>query len=57
MNEEDIEERKIWWIEKVVMRGIGIYIIILRKEIWEKVIGMVLIVEKNIYGEKKKEDI
>lgn len=40
----DLAERQLWWIATVVMSGLGIYLLILRHELWAKVLGLVLIV-------------
>ncbi|QGA56113.1 CbtA family protein [Brucella sp. 2280] len=53
----DLAERQLWWIATVVMSGLGIYLLILRHELWAKVLGLVLIVAPHLYGAPHPEDI
>ncbi|MCK1975003.1 CbtA family protein, partial [Bacillus safensis] len=33
----DLAERQLWWIAAVVLSGLGIYLVVLRQEIWAKI--------------------
>ncbi|KXO76281.1 CbtA family protein [Brucella anthropi] len=53
----DLAERQLWWIATVVLSGLGLYLIVLRHEIWAKILGLVLIVAPHLYGAPHPEDI
>nr|WP_313664869.1 CbtA family protein [Brucella intermedia] len=53
----DLAERQLWWIAAVVLSGLGIYLVVLRQEIWAKILGLVLIVAPQLYGAPHPEDI
>ncbi|MGH6772297.1 CbtA family protein [Brucella tritici] len=53
----DLAERQLWWIATVVLSGLGLYLIVLRQEIWAKILGLVLIVAPHLYGAPHPEDI
>ena len=53
----DLAERQLWWIVTVVLSGVGLYLLILREEIWAKILGLVLIVAPHLYGAPHPEDI
>ncbi|MHC5233683.1 CbtA family protein [Brucella sp. LJL56] len=52
----DLAERQLWWIATVVLSGLGLYLIMLRQEIWAKILGLVLIVAPHLYGAPHPED-
>lgn len=53
----DLAERQLWWIATVALSGLGLYLIVLRHEIWAKILGLVLIVAPHLYGAPHPEDI
>ncbi|MBB4094266.1 CbtA family protein [Ochrobactrum pecoris] len=53
----DLAERQLWWIATVVLSGLGLYLIVLRQEVWAKILGLVLIVAPHLYGAPHPEDI
>ncbi len=53
----DLAERQLWWIAAVMLSGLGIYLVVLRQEIWAKILGLVLIVAPQLYGAPHPEDI
>ncbi|KAB2719290.1 cobalt transporter [Brucella intermedia] len=53
----DLAERQLWWIAAVVLSGLGIYLVVLRQEIWAKILGLVLIAAPQLYGAPHPEDI
>jgi len=53
----DLAERQLWWIGTVVLSGLGIYLVMLRQEIWAKILGLVLIAAPHLYGAPHPEDI
>lgn len=53
----DLAERQLWWIATVVLSGLGLYLIVLRQEIWARILGLVLIVAPHLYGAPHPEDI
>ncbi len=53
----DLAERQLWWIATVILSGLGIYLIVLRSELWVKILGLVLIIAPHLYGAPHPEDI
>ena len=53
----DLAERQLWWIAAVVLSGLGIYFVVLRREIWAKILGLVLMAAPQLYGAPHPEDI
>ena len=53
----DLAERQLWWILTVVLSGVGLYLIVLRGEIWAKLLGLVAIIAPHVYGAPHPEDI
>lgn len=53
----DLAERQLWWIAAVVLSSLGIYHLVLRQELWAKILGVVLIVAPHLYGAPHPEDI
>ncbi|RCS25376.1 cobalt transporter [Phyllobacterium salinisoli] len=53
----DLGERQIWWVATVLLSAIGLYLIVFRREMWAKVIGLAAIVAPHLYGAPKAEDI
>ncbi|NKC02635.1 CbtA family protein [Brucella haematophila] len=53
----DLAQRQLWWISTVVLSGVGLYLIVLRGEIWAKLLGLVAIIAPHIYGAPHPEDI
>ncbi|KAB2659351.1 cobalt transporter [Brucella tritici] len=53
----DLAERQLWWIATVALSGLGLYLIVLRQEIWAKILGLVLIVAPHLYGAPHPEEI
>lgn len=53
----DLAERQLWWISTVVLSGVGLYLIVLRGEIWAKLLGLIAIIAPHLYGAPHPEDI
>ena len=53
----DLATRQAWWLITVVLTAGGVYLIVLRDEIWAKILGVVLIVAPHIYGAPQAEDL
>jgi cobalt transporter subunit CbtA len=53
----DLAARQAWWLITVMLTAGGVYFIVLRNEIWAKVLGIALIVAPHIYGAPQVEDL
>lgn len=53
----DLATRQLWWVSTVLLSGFGLYLIVLRGEIWAKVLGLVVIVAPHVYGAPHPDDI
>lgn len=53
----DLAQRQLWWLVTVIFSGLGLYLIVLRAEIWAKILGLVLIIAPHLYGAPHPEDI
>ncbi|MBC2885841.1 CbtA family protein [Ochrobactrum sp. CM-21-5] len=53
----DLATRQLWWLSVVVSGGLGLYLIVLRDEVWAKILGIVLVVAPHLYGAPHPEDI
>jgi cobalt transporter subunit CbtA len=53
----DLAARQAWWLITVLLTAGGVYFIVLREEIWAKILGVVLIVAPHIYGAPEVEDL
>ncbi|PSH69814.1 cobalt transporter [Phyllobacterium brassicacearum] len=53
----DLAARQAWWLITVLLTAGGVYLIVLRQEIWTKVMGVVLIVAPHVYGAPEVEDL
>lgn len=53
----DLAERQLWWISTVILSGVGLYLIVLRGEIWAKLLGLIAIIAPHLYGAPHPEDI
>jgi cobalt transporter subunit CbtA len=53
----DLATRQAWWLITVFLTAGGVYLIVLREEIWAKVLGVVLIVAPHVYGAPEAEDL
>lgn len=53
----DLATRQIWWLSTVVLTGVGIYCLVLRDEIWAKVLGLLFIIAPHLYGAPHPDDI
>lgn len=53
----DLATRQLWWLVTVLLSGIGLYLIVLRSEIWAKIAGLVLIIAPHLYGAPHPHDI
>lgn len=53
----DLATRQAWWLITVALAAGGVYLIVLREEIWAKVLGVVLIVAPHVYGAPEAEDL
>ncbi|MGV3551995.1 CbtA family protein [Rhizobium sp.] len=46
----EIGARQFWWASTIVMNAAGFYLLILRGEVWAKVVGVVLLAVPHIIG-------
>ena len=53
----DLVERQIWWVGTVIASAAGLYLVILRPEIWAKVTGLVLMLVPHVVGAPQPADI
>lgn len=53
----DLFERQNWWMATVVLSAIGLYFLVLRGEIWAKVLGVVVIAAPHLYGAPQPTDL
>ena len=53
----DLAARQAWWLITVLLTAGGVYLIVLREEIWAKILGVVLIVAPHVYGAPEVEDL
>ncbi|NTS31644.1 CbtA family protein [Phyllobacterium sp. BT25] len=53
----DLATRQAWWLITVLLTAGGVYFIVLREEIWARVLGLVLIVAPHIYGAPEADDL
>lgn len=53
----DLATRQAWWLITVLLTAGGVYLIVLRDEIWAKILGVALIVAPHIYGAPEAEDL
>lgn len=53
----DLAERQLWWVVTVILSAIGIYLFVLRAEIWARILGLAAIVAPHLYGAPHPEDI
>lgn len=53
----DLAERQSWWIATVLLAALAVYLIVLREEIWAKILGVVLIAAPHLYGAPQPDDL
>lgn len=53
----ELYDRQVWWLGTVVASAIGLYLLILRPEIWAKVSGIVAILVPQAIGAPQPADI
>ncbi|RCW86225.1 CbtA family protein [Phyllobacterium bourgognense] len=53
----DLATRQAWWLITVLLTAGGVYLIVLRDEIWAKVLGIALIVAPHVYGAPEADDL
>ncbi len=53
----DLHDRQAWWMATVVLSASGLYFLVLRPEIWAKVLGVVVIAAPQLYGAPQPTDI
>ncbi|MDB5525418.1 MAG: cobalt transporter [Rhizobium sp.] len=53
----DLFDRQIWWTGTVIASAAGLYLIILRPEIWAKIGGLVLLLVPQVIGAPQPADI
>lgn len=53
----DLAMRQTWWLITVTLTAGGVYLIVLREQIWAKLLGVILIVAPHIYGAPEAEDL
>lgn len=52
-----LEDRQIWWLVAVIFSAVALYLLILRSEVWAKLVGLVLIAAPHIYGAPQPADL
>ncbi|WP_343314639.1 CbtA family protein [Brucella sp. BE17] len=53
----ELATRQLWWLVTVLFSGIGLYLIVLRSEIWARIAGLALIIAPHLYGAPHPHDI
>ncbi|MCR9135421.1 MAG: CbtA family protein [Alphaproteobacteria bacterium] len=53
----DLYDRQAWWMVTVVLSAMGLYLLVLRPEIWAKILGIVVIAAPHVYGAPQPTDI
>ncbi|PSH65989.1 CbtA family protein [Phyllobacterium sophorae] len=53
----DLAARQAWWLVTVFLTAGGVYLLVLREEVWAKVLGVALIVAPHVYGAPEAEDL
>ena len=53
----DLAERQAWWIVTVLLAAVAVYLIVIRGEIWAKIIGLVLVAAPHLYGAPQPDDL
>lgn len=53
----ELVDRQIWWVGTVVASAAGLYLVILRPEIWAKVAGLVVLLVPHLIGAPQPADI
>ena len=55
--EVDLMQRQIWWVATIAASVLGIALIVLRTEIWQRLGGLVLLVLPHLYGAPRPVDV
>jgi cobalt transporter subunit CbtA len=55
--EVDLVSRQVWWVATIIASVIGIALIVLRVEIWQRLGGLVLLVLPHLYGAPQPVDV
>ncbi|MBB3234082.1 CbtA family protein [Phyllobacterium endophyticum] len=53
----DLAARQAWWLVTVVLSAGGVYLIVLRNEIWARIAGVLLIVAPHVYGAPQAQNL
>ena len=53
----EVTDRQLWWLGAVIASVAGLYLIILRPEIWSKVAGLVVLLVPHLIGAPQPADI
>lgn len=53
----DLFDRQAWWMATVVLSSVGLYFLVLRPELWAKVVGVAILAAPHIYGAPQPTDI
>jgi len=53
----DLATRQLWWLVTVLFSGLGLYFLVLRAEIWAKILGLLLVIAPHLYGAPHPEAI
>jgi cobalt transporter subunit CbtA len=53
----DLFERQMWWLGTVIASAAGLYLVVLRPEVWAKVAGLVLMLAPHVVGAPQPADI
>ncbi len=53
----DIHDRQAWWMATVVLSSVGLYLLVLRSELWAKVLGVAVLAAPHLYGAPQPTDI
>lgn len=52
-----VDDRRIWWLIAVVCTAAAIYLLVLRREIWAKALGLVVLALPHVIGAPQTADI
>jgi len=53
----ELFDRQMWWVGTVVATAIALYLLVLRKEVWAKVAGVVVLALPHVVGAPQPADI
>ncbi|MEO4041638.1 CbtA family protein [Hoeflea sp. CAU 1731] len=53
----DLADRQVWWVATVILSATGLYLLVVRSEIWAKIAGVVVLALPHVYGAPQPEII